>query len=78
MPKYTYECGSCDAIFEYRHGMADVLVKCVECDSDQLEKRISDFSLDKKECSTQKETGSEVKRFIEEARKEIKEERSIV
>ena len=76
MPKYTYECLSCDAVFEYRHGMEDRLKKCMKCESESLEKRVSDFSLGAtKEGSSEKPVGSEVKKFIEQTREEIKEER---
>lgn len=75
MPKYVYECLSCDVIFEYRHAMTDKLEKCIECDSDKVAKRVSDFSLEKKDAPADKETGSEVKKFIEETKKEIKGER---
>lgn len=75
MPKYVYECLSCDTIFEHRHAMTDKLEKCIECDSGDLTKRVSDFSLEKKDTPADKETGSEVKKFIEEAKKEIRGER---
>jgi len=76
MPKYTYECQSCEAVFEVRHGMTEVIDNCTECDSKKIEKRISDFSLDGKPSSTShKQVGSEVKKFIENAKKEVKEER---
>lgn len=75
MPKYTYECLSCDAIFEHRHAMSEKLEKCIKCESEEIKKRVSDFSLDKKETPADKEAGSEVKKFIEETKKEIKGER---
>ncbi len=75
MPKYVYECLSCEVIFEHRHSMTKKSEKCTKCGSDKIEKRVSDFSLDKKETPADKETGSEVKKFIEETKKEIKGER---
>ena len=75
MPKYVYECLSCEVIFEHRHSMTEKLEKCIKCGSDEVEKRVSDFSLENKETPGSKETGSEVKKFIEETRKEIKGER---
>jgi putative FmdB family regulatory protein len=78
VPRYTYECSSCSAIFEHRHSMTDVLDKCVKCESERIMKRVSDFSLTKDKepnSSSEAEAGTEVKKFIEEAKKEIKEER---
>jgi putative FmdB family regulatory protein len=76
MPKYTYECLSCGSVFECRHGMTETLDECTHCGAEDVERRISDFTLESKSASkNQKETGSEVKKFIEETKKEIKEER---
>lgn len=75
MPKYIYECLSCNGIFEHRHSMTDKIERCTKCDSADIEKRVTDFSLDRKDTPADKETGSEVKKFIEETKKEIKGER---
>ena len=75
MPKYTYECLSCKSVFEYRHTMTEKLEKCIKCDFGEVEKRVSDFSLEKEQMTDEQPTGTEVKRFIEETKKEIREER---
>lgn len=76
MPKYTYECPSCEEVFEVRHAMTETLEKCVMCNSENVNKVISDFTLDKEVSSEDKNpVGSEVKKFIENTKREIKEER---
>jgi len=56
--------------------MTEKIDCCTDCGSEDIEKRISDFTLkSKSENGTNKEVGSEVKKFIETAKKEIKEER---
>ena len=76
MPKYTYECLSCEAVFECRHSMAEVAESCVKCDSTEIEKRVSDFTLkSSSEPSSTMPVGNEVKSYIENAKKEIKGEK---
>ena len=76
MPKYIYECLSCETVLEVRHGMTEKLEKCTKCDSKEITKRISDFTLEHKESTNdKKEIGTEVKKFIENTREEINEER---
>lgn len=76
MPKYTYECLSCEHVFEHRHGMTETLENCIKCSSENIEKRVSDFTLEKNQQGESKNpVGSEVKKFIESTKKEIKEER---
>jgi len=48
---------------------------CVLCDSGDIEKIVSSFSLSKKQTIDKKEVGSEVKKYIEETRKEVREEK---
>ena len=48
---------------------------CVLCDSCDIEKIVSSFSLSKKQTIDKKEVGSEVKKYIEETRKEVREEK---
>jgi len=56
--------------------MAERVDNCVECGKGEIQKRISDFSLGKtKETNSEKPAGTEVKKFIEETKEEIKGER---
>ena len=76
MPKYTYECLSCEAVFECLHSMTEVAESCAKCDSTEIEKRVSDFTLKSpSEPSSSKPVGDEVKSYIENAKKEIKGEK---
>ena len=75
MPKYEYECQECSETFTVRLSMGEQQGNCILCDSDNLKKVISDFSLNKKKTINKKDVGSEVKKYIEETRKEVKEEK---
>tara|TARA_Y100000593_G_scaffold4019_1_gene7978 strand:- start:141453 stop:141647 length:195 start_codon:yes stop_codon:yes gene_type:complete len=48
---------------------------CVLCDSGDIKKIVSSFSLSKKQTINKKEVGSEVKKYIEETREEVREEK---
>jgi len=74
MPKYEYECQECSETFTVRLSMGEQQGNCILCDSDNLKKVISDFSF-KKKTINKKDVGSEVKKYIEETRKEVKEEK---
>ena len=75
MPKYEYECQECSETFTVRLSMGEHQSNCILCDSDNLKKVISDFSLNKKKTINKKDVGSEVKKYIEETRKEVREEK---
>ena len=48
---------------------------CILCESSNLKKIISNFSLSKREVVNKKEVGSEVKKYIEETKREVREEK---
>jgi len=48
---------------------------CVLCESNDIKKIVSSFSLSKKQSINKKEVGSEVKKYIEETKKEVREEK---
>ena len=76
MPKYVYECESCEEVFEVRHSMSEKAESCVKCGKSDIKKKITDFTLEsKKETHTGNIAGTEVKKFIEETKEEIKGER---
>ena len=58
-----------------RLSMGEQQDTCVLCDSGDIEKIVSSFSLSKKQTIDKKEVGSEVKKYIEETRKEVREEK---
>lgn len=58
-----------------RLSMGEQQDTCVLCDSGDIKKIVSSFSLSKKQTINKKEVGSEVKKYIEETREEVREEK---
>ena len=75
MPKYEYECQDCSEAFTVRLSMGEEQDTCILCESSNLSKIISSFTLSKKATINKKEVGSEVKKYIEETKKEVREEK---
>lgn len=75
MPKYEYECHSCSQEFSVRLSMGEQQDTCILCESNDIKKIVSSFSLSSKQTINKKEVGSEVKKYIEETRKEVREEK---
>ena len=48
---------------------------CILCESNDIKKIVSTFSLTKQKLIEKKEVGSEVKKYIEETKKEVREEK---
>ena len=48
---------------------------CILCESNDIKKIVSNFTLSKKKTINKKEVGSEVKKYIEETKKEVREEK---
>ena len=74
MPKYVYHCDECDEQFEAYHGMSDSLNYCELCDSQDSVKRIPQMLFIKKS-QGKKKVGSVVKEYIEDTKKELREEK---
>ena len=75
MPKYEYECQDCSETFSVRLSMGEQQDTCILCESNDVKKIVSNFTLSKKQTINKKEVGSEVKKYIEETRKEVREEK---
>ena len=75
MPKYEYECQDCTETFSVRLSMGEQQDTCILCESNNLKKVVSNFTLSKKTVINKKEVGSEVKKYIEETKKEVREEK---
>ena len=75
MPKYEYECQDCSETFSVRLSMGEQQDACILCESNNLKKVVSSFTLSKKTTINKKEVGSEVKKYIEETKKEVREEK---
>ena len=72
MPKYTYKCKECEHIFEITHSMGERLTDCIECNT------IESLAKIPHQIATQfknKEVGSIVDSYIEEAKEEVREEK---
>ena len=75
MPKYEYECQTCSQEFTVRLSMGEQQDTCILCESNDIKKIVSNFTLSKKKTINKKEVGSEVKKYIEETKKEVREEK---
>lgn len=76
MPKYIYECTSCEHVFEIRHSIKDKFYDCQQCDEKNTLHRIPSLpTIINKSKATGDKPGALVKRFIEEAKSEIKSEK---
>ena len=76
MPLYAYECGSCKEAFETRHSIKEDLEKCILClELDSLRRIPAMPIIIKKEKGKPTRTGELVKKFIEEAREDLKSEK---
>ena len=74
MPIYTYVCNNCEERFDQFHSMAEQLNDCHLCGtSNSLTKQMSQISSIKKE-SHGPRVGEIVKKHIEDAKRDIKEE----
>lgn len=72
MPIYTFFCKKCKNKFECFLSIEDSkhFCKCVKCESNEIEKLVSNFSIKNRN----ENIGKVVKQTIEETRKEIEEE----
>ena len=73
MPVYCYRCDDCKKDFEKRHGMFFEGQRCIFCMSENVFKlpfggTPEDINIELKE-----KTGDIVKKFIKDAKKEVKE-----
>ena len=76
MPLYIYECGACKEAFETRHSIKESLEKCILClEPDSLRRIPAIPIIIKKEKGKPTKTGELVKKFIEEAREDLKNEK---
>ena len=76
MPLYAYECETCEAAFELRHSIKEYPEECSACKATDTLRRIPPVPiiLKKKENATAK-PGAVVKKFIEEAKQDLREEK---
>ncbi len=77
MPSYTYECNSCDSLFEVRHSMTEDLDCCILCNTTGSLTKIPSQILTpvRPEASPAPPPGAIVDKYIREAKQEIKLEK---
>lgn len=77
MPKYSYRCDSCSHTFDVRHSIKDLLTDCPECDQKEVLKRVpsTPFRSTTTKKTQRGKVGEITKKFIEDARKELKKEK---
>ncbi len=74
MPRYHYECDSCNFALDVRHSMNDNRTECPKCSKQTLVRILPIISAEKSMIA-EKQIGSEVKRAIEEAKQMVKEDK---
>jgi putative FmdB family regulatory protein len=73
MPLYVYRCDSCTREFELFHLMSETISSCQHCESEKIE-RIPQL-ISKPVRRPPPPPGSVVKKFIEDAKRDVKEQR---
>ncbi len=77
MPLYSYDCQSCEQQFELRHPYGAKDIVCVLCGSDEIKKNLSSVLQVTKKCyNIKEETGSQVKKAIEEGKEELEQQKN--
>lgn len=75
MPRYIYACDACGEEFEISHGMFHEQRECILCHRiDTITKKPS-FRIKKEETSAVSRPGKVVDEFIQDAKKELKQQR---
>ncbi len=76
MPTYAYHCTSCDKEFEEFHLMSEILDKCILCGSPSIQKVLNNsVNLIKNKNFRAEKPGKIVKKYIEDVKKEIREDK---
>jgi len=77
MPRYTYKCRTCDFVFQIVHSIKEKLTDCENCNTTSTLQRIPSMPLilNKKQGEENREVGSFVKEYIENAKDDLREEK---
>ena len=74
MPLYVYDCLTCQEQINIRHSYGATGIKCTKCGSLDIKKNLSQVLQVTKKCYNIKEqTGSQVKKAIEDGKKELED-----
>ena len=71
MPKYSYSCSACGNEFETYHSMFEAIDRCIICEAFDISRKPSSFFAS----TSPNKAGALVKQHIEEAKREVKEEK---
>lgn len=76
MPLYIYDCLECEKQISIRHSYKENDVKCTLCGSKNIKKNLSNvLRLTKSATPGEEKVGSQVKKAIEDGKKEIEEQK---
>ncbi len=79
MPRYTYQCSNCEAVFEAVHSMKELLSDCEHCEQQEVLIRVPAITYINIQNSTGesgRKVGELVEQHIQEARKELKDDKN--
>ena len=72
MPRYSYKCQKCNEIFDVAHSIKEKLTDCPHCEAkSSLKKFFGEITT-----IQSKNSGKIVKAFIEDTKKELKDEKN--
>lgn len=75
MPRYVYSCDACKGEFEVSHGMFHEQRECVLCNRLGMIVKKPSFTIKKTQGSVENRPGKIVDEFIQDAKKELKQQR---
>tara|TARA_Y100001973_G_C5196668_1_gene334734 strand:+ start:573 stop:830 length:258 start_codon:yes stop_codon:yes gene_type:complete len=75
MPRYEYHCKNCNKNSLIRHGIKEKVTICPVCHKEGQLERIPSFSGNYKIKDKKTQAGSVVKKYIEKAKEQLKEEK---
>ena len=75
MPRYYYDCSSCERGYYIYHGMSEDHVKCLHCGEETIHRVPQMVHFSTRELSKDDKVGNEVKRAIEENKAIVKDEK---
>ena len=75
MPRYTYRCKKCEETFEVVHSIKEKLADCEKCKTKDTLIRVPPLLSRFKKKEQEKKPGTIVKKYIEEVKNEVKEEK---
>ena len=73
MPKYYYKCDSCTEEFDFRHGMKEIISKCIKCSLEGTLTRIPQAIYKLQNKKANESVGDKVSKAIEDNRKLLNE-----